>query len=300
MNTPFKRVGLLGRFGDPKVAEPAQSIVEHLENRGIETWLAAAPDMPAQLAKLRCIGTDELGAHVDLAIAVGGDGTMLYAARHLASQKVPLLGINRGRLGFLTDVSPELVEDSIDAVLAGDYVNEQRVMLRAEIETATGIEGPMIALNDVVVQKRDTGHMLDFVTWVDGSYVNSHGGDGLIVSTATGSTAYALSCGGPIIHPAVDALVMVPICPHTLSDRPLVLNASSTVEVRVDQRLDTQAQAVCDGELLGELGPDDLLRINMAKDRIELIHPQGHNYFEILRSKLSWGRPNRLGVKRNR
>lgn len=147
----------------------------------------------------------------------------------------------------------------------------------------------MVALNDVVLQKGETGRMLDFVTTVDGSYVNTHRGDGLIVATPTGSTAYALSCGGPIIQPNVDALVMVPICPHTLSDRPLVLPSSSTIEVRVET---DGAHVVCDGEELGRVG-DEPLRIALAAETVTLLHPRDYNYFDLLRSKLNWGRAKR-------
>ena len=300
MPSEFKTVALLGRFSDPKVEEPTRSIVHHLLNRGVQITVAEAPNLPQFFHKFSRVEPAELPSSADLIIAIGGDGTMLFGARQLAGSQVPLLGINRGRLGFLTDVSPEFVEDTLDAILAGDYSQDQRSMLEAEIQSDGGIIGPTVALNDIVVQKRDTGHMLDFVTWVDGRYVNSHGGDGLIVSTATGSTAYALSCGGPIIHPSVDALVMVPICPHTLSDRPLVINGASTVEVRVGQRLDTNAQAMCDGDLLGELGPDDLLRIRVASTKITLIHPNDHDYFDILRSKLHWGRHNRPDMEPQR
>ncbi len=294
-------IGLIGRLKDPRVAEPAKTVVKFLEQRGIKVLLGASSELPAELDGLGQVEGDALGAQVDLVIAIGGDGTMLYAARRVAAQGVPLLGINRGRLGFLTDVTPDSLEEVLDAVLRGDYSSEQRAMLEARIDLDGGAAGmPMLALNDVVLQGRDSGHMLDYVTWVDGSYVNSPAGDGLIVATPTGSTAYALSCGGPIIHPAVDAMVMVPICPHTLSDRPLVLNGSSAIEVRIDRRVETNAEVFCDGEYLGDQGIDGLLHIRRADVQLTLIHPAGHNYFEILRSKLNWGRNNRLDTHRIR
>lgn len=294
-------IGLIGRLTDPHVADPAKTVVNFLEQRGIKVLLEAGAEVPEELNKLGRVADDSLGAQVDLVIAIGGDGTMLYAARRVASQGVPLLGINRGRLGFLTDVKPDSLEDALTAILNGDYSSEQRAMLEARIDLDDGEPGaPMLALNDVVVQGRDSGHMLDYVTWVDGSYVNSPAGDGLIVATPTGSTAYALSCGGPIIHPAVDAMVMVPICPHTLSDRPLVLNGASAVEVRIDRRVETKAEVFCDGEYLGSQGIDGLLHIRRADVELTLIHPTGHNYFEILRSKLNWGRNTRLDTSRIR
>ena len=230
-----------------------------------------------------------------LPVAVGGDGTMLHAARGAAQHRVPLLGVNRGRLGFLTDVSPELMAETINTILSGDYVTEDRLMLEAEISGGKKNRGPMLALNDVVLKTTSTGHMQDFRTSVDGEYVNTHGGDGLIVATPTGSTAYALSCGGPIIRPNVDALVIVPIAPHTLSDRPLVVRSSSQVTVRVEPRPESQrAEVACDGETFGEIGRDETLTIRVAEETVQLLHPRGQSYYDLLRSKLNWGQTNRV------
>jgi NAD+ kinase len=184
--------------------------------------------------------------------------------------------------------------DAIDAILAGDYLAEQRRLLRAAIagDDPAG-EASMLALNDVVLQKGESGRMLDFVTNVDGVYVNTHRGDGLIVATPTGSTAYALSCGGPIIQPNVDSVVMVPICPHTLSDRPLVLPSSSAIRVTLDNAGGSDAHVVCDGEPLARMGAADALTISLAKQIVTLLHPRDYNYYELLRSKLNWGRANR-------
>jgi NAD+ kinase len=180
--------------------------------------------------------------------------------------------------------------EAIDAVLAGDFLAEERLMLAARV-TAAG--DTLFALNDVVLQKGETGRLLDFTTVVDGVYVNTHRGDGLIVATPTGSTAYALSCGGPIIQPNVHALVMVPICPHTLSDRPLVLPTTSTVEVSLDSGGGGSAHVVCDGEALGKVAEGDTLTIALAMQTVTLLHPRDYNYYELLRSKLNWGRANR-------
>ncbi|MEE9570105.1 MAG: NAD(+)/NADH kinase, partial [Gammaproteobacteria bacterium] len=250
-------------------------------------------DIPAELGAVTCLPRQDLPGAVDLMIAIGGDGTLLHAARGVAKHSVPLLGVNLGRLGFLTDISPEHMVQAIDAILSGDFVAESRLMLQAEIIAEGRSKAAMLALNDVALKTGQTGHMQDFTTFVDGEYVNTHGGDGLIVATATGSTAYALSCGGPIIHPNVDALVIVPICPHTLSDRPLVVKASSKIEVRVQPRFDNWPQVACDGDSLGEMGSDDTLRIHVAEETVQLLHPQDLSYYELLRSKLSWGRSNR-------
>ena len=273
------------------MAEPAQQVLEHLLKRGIEVFAAHETPGAAALPGVTRVAENELAEHVDLCVAIGGDGTLLHAARHVAHRNVPLLGINRGRLGFLTDVLPEHMLETIDAILGGDYLAERRLMLAAGIGVRDA-EPTLVALNDVVLQKAEAGRMLDFVTMVDGTYVNTHRGDGLIVATPTGSTAYALSCGGPIIQPAVDALVMVPICPHTLSDRPLLLNASSKIEVLVEG---ADALVVCDGEELGRLGRDERLRIELADRTVTLLHPRDYNYYELLRSKLNWGRAKRNG-----
>ncbi len=294
MKAKFKTVGLWGNFSSDVVAGPAAEIVAHLSDRNIDALCLAQDNVAANLADVAALPGAELAATVDLIVAIGGDGTLLRAARSVASDEVPLVGVNLGRLGFLTDVSPEQMLQIIDSVLAGDYIEEKRIMLEARLEGRAQSNGAMLALNDVAAKVGGSGHMQDFATWVDGDYVNTHGGDGLIVATTTGSTAYALSCGGPIIHPAVDALVMVPICPHTLSDRPLVIPTDSKIEVRIEPRFDNRAQVSCDGELLGEIGADDTLTISVADRTVRLLHPQGYDYFELLRSKLRWGQTERV------
>jgi NAD+ kinase len=220
---------------------------------------------------------------------------MLRAARRAALHSVPLLGINRGRLGFLTDISPDHMLDAIDAILGGVYHAEDRQMLEATVSRGKARGESLYALNDVVLQKGDSGRIIEFVTSVDGTYVNTHGGDGLIVSTATGSTAYSLSCGGPIIQPDVDALVMIPICPHTLSDRPLVLRGTSAIQIKLVAGSDYKAHVACDGDELGRITDEDALEVRAADRRVTLLHPKEYNYYELLRSKLNWGRANRTG-----
>jgi NAD+ kinase len=167
------------------------------------------------------------------------------------------------------------------------------MLLNAEIVTADGTRPCGLALNDVVVKRQYTGRMLEFETLVDGQFVNTHAGDGFIVATPTGSTAYALSCGGPIVTPGLDAIVLAPICPHTLSDRPIVIPARSVTHVSVHENQNDIAEVSCDGEVAGQLGPGESLKIDVAPQRVQLIHPRGYDYYEILRSKLHWGRGNR-------
>jgi NAD+ kinase len=282
---------LWGRLGEHSVTEPARQILTHLRKRGIAVLASATSDSARVLTQATHVDEREIAARADLVLAIGGDGTLLHAARSVAARKVPLVGINRGRLGFLTDVSPEHMLEALDAILAGDFLSERRLMLAASLDHSDG--KALFAVNDIVLQRGDTGRLLDFTTEVDNTYVNTHRGDGLIVATPTGSTAYALSCGGPIIQPNVDALVMVPICPHTLSDRPLVLPSSSVIRVTLDNAGGSEAHVVCDGEPLARLAPGGALTISLAKQAVTLLHPRDYNYYELLRSKLNWGRATR-------
>jgi len=281
---------MVGRHNDPRVAEPMSSLVMHLTEAGIEVLTAEenALDLPVT----RC-AESELAANADLVIAVGGDGTMLYAGSLTRDSDVPLLGINRGRLGFLADVTPDEMLASVDHILDGNYSVESRLLLDAVLQTAAGDTITATAFNDVVLQRGETGRMVDFEASVGGQFVNTHSGDGLIVATPTGSTAYALSCGGPIVEPQLDAVVVVPICPHTLTDRPIVIAADQPIEVRLLQREDIRAAIAIDGHSIGAIHAGDLLTINAAKNRIKLIHPPGYDFYNILRSKLFWGRYSR-------
>jgi NAD+ kinase len=286
----IRTIALIGRARDARVADAMVTLAAHLGSAKYQVLVAAegAPDFRG--ARVSRVSEAEIAAQSDLIIAIGGDGTMLYAARLLAGRDVPLFGVNRGRLGFLTDVTPTEMIESVGQVLSGDCVEDHRTMLGATVNSRSGRSQSMQALNDVVLQKWETGRMLDFETSIDGHYVNTHGGDGLVVASATGSTAYALSCGGPIVAPNLDVVVLVPICPHTLSDRPIVVPNSATIEVRLIERPETKAQVTCDGAMLGDLEPGDVLRIGPTTARVTLLHPPGYDYFRLLRSKLRWGR----------
>jgi len=294
MSKAFQTVAVLGLYSDSRVADPMSLLAEYLTKAGIDviTLPGAAPTLEA-----RAVQEAEIAAEADLIIAVGGDGTMLYAAGLTGSGKVPLLGVNRGRLGFLADISPDEMLDNLKQILDGNYSRETRLQLDAKITASDGTERSAVAFNDIALQRRNIGRMVDFETRIAGRYVNTHAGDGLIVATPTGSTAYALSCGGPIIEPLLDAVVIVPICPHTLSDRPIVIPASLDIEVRLLHRHDTKADVSVDGHSLGELDPDDRLLISESAHRIMLIHPPGYEYYGILRSKLHWGRDSRTRKK---
>jgi NAD+ kinase len=290
MGFPVRTCALVGRFTDSRVAESAQALLEHLAIRQVTVLVSDRAALTPVGAAVLLVPEEDLGRRADLVIAVGGDGTLLYAAGLVARHGVPLLGINRGRLGFLTDVMPQDMLACVDAALQGGLEADERPLLAACLRQRSGASVEALALNDVVLQKLATGRMLDFQTRVGGRYVNTHAGDGIVIASATGSTAYALSCGGPIIEPHLDALVIAPICPHTLSDRPIVVSARSLIEVELLERPDIRGQVSCDGAILGEIVPGDRLEVKPAGERITLLHPAGHDYYRLLRSKLHWGR----------
>lgn len=302
MNKTFGKIALLGRVSDPRVRDSLQGLAPHLADRG--AGVIAAEDLEVEFPRglVERVPEAALARHADLVIAVGGDGTMLYAARLVAEHEVPVLGINRGRLGFLADVTPDAMLRSIDEVMTGNYSIEKRLLLKAEVYEDDVCRIRERALNDVVLQKWHAGRMLEFETYVDDVYVNSHSSDGIIVASPTGSTAYALSCNGPIVQPELDALILVPISPHTLSDRPIAIPASRTVEIRLLERDETLARVICDGQTTAELDINGMLRVSAADKRLHLIHPPGYDYYRILRSKLQWGRGSsgRPGTRRER
>ena len=281
---------LLGRFEETTVRESAAALLPHLVARGL-TPLIQRSAAGAGLTDLATeVPDDELVSRAQLAIVIGGDGSLLYAARLFAGSGVPMLGINRGRLGFLTDVMPQDMFQCVDDALEGRCQADHRPLLEARLTAPDRAPRVQLALNDVVLAKWETGRILDFETRVDGRFVNSHGAYGLVVASATGSTAYALSCGGPIVDPSLDVLVVVPICPHTIADRPIVVSRASTISVLLHERHETRAQITCDGVVFGELLPGEQLDIRPSAHRITLLHPPGYDYFRLLRSKLHWGR----------
>ena len=290
MDIQFRNIALVGRQADERVAQPMQILARFLTEAGIAVSAAEtlALDLP-----VRRVAEESLCDDADLVIAVGGDGTMLYAARLARESGTPILGVNRGRLGFLADITPDEMISSVEQVLAGNFLRDSRLLLKACLKTSDGEEVVQYGLNDVVVQRRGAGGMVDFSTSVAGQYVNTHSGDGLICATPTGSTAYALSCGGPILEPQLDAVALVPICPHTLTDRPIVIPAVQEIEIVLLRRDDTRAEITVDGGHLGTLRPGDTLHVAAARQRITLLHPPGHDFYGILRSKLFWGRDSR-------
>jgi NAD+ kinase len=288
--TAFKSIALVGNAKDQRVAECMLSLIGHFQSRGQRPLVDPGVGLAFPRDSIVSCPESAFASRADLIVAIGGDGTLLYAARLIAGRPVPLLGVNRGRLGFLTDVGPASMLEDVESVLAGRFTEDRRSLLSARLEQRGAAPVSALALNDVVLAKVDTGRTLDFETSINGRFVNSHGGDGIVVATATGSTAYALSCGGPIVEPDLDVWVLAPISPHTLSDRPIVVRAGSTVQIRLCERLGARAQVTCDGVGLGEMEQGDQLLIEGADATITLLHPPGYDYYRLLRSKLHWGR----------
>lgn len=290
MDNTFKQIGLIGKYGDASVADTLLSLSRYLQKRGCEVWLEAStaktiPDHPLPTAEF-----SEIGERCDLAITVGGDGTLLHTARSLVDNDIALLGVNLGRLGFLVDVSPDDLESTLDAVMQGDYIEEQRIMLTATIENALEADVRISdAFNDVVIHKWEVARMIETETYIDGRLLNTMRSDGLIVSTPTGSTAYALSGGGPILEPAMDAMVLVPICPHSMSYRPIVLDGDSEIEIVVRDYPHSHAQVTCDGQINMGLVSGDKIHIRRKPKRVRIIHPREHDHYDVLRAKLHWG-----------
>jgi len=266
------------------------SLTAHFYARGVRALVDPGNGLAFKPDSVVLCPEQAFATRAALIIAIGGDGTLLYAARLVAGHNVPLLGINRGRLGFLTDVSPASMLEDVDTVMDGRYTEDRRSLLAARLERENGESLSALALNDVVVNKWETGRTVEFETSINGRFVNAHGGDGMVIATATGSTAYALSCGGPIVEQDLDVWVMAPISPHTLSDRPIVVRAGSKIQLRMSDRFDSRAQVTCDGTALGDLGQGDKLCVEAADAQITLLHPPGYDYYKLLRSKLHWGR----------
>lgn len=291
--SPFKTIGLIGRLGSDKVLDSLQRLVDYLVGHGykvlIEDRTATALPHHGQPEASRRM----LGELCDLVIVVGGDGSLLGAARTLCRSGTLILGVNRGRLGFLTDISPDELEQRVGEVLAGEFEIEERFLLDAVLYRNGVAVGDGEALNEVVVHPGKAVRMIEFELFIDGQFVYSQRSDGLIVATPTGSTAYALSGGGPIMHPKLEVVTLVPMFPHTLSSRPIVIDAASEIRIHIGETNQTYPHISCDGQTRAVAKPDDVLVITRKPERVQLVHPLGHNFYEVLRSKLGWS--HRLG-----
>jgi len=288
MKPYFQTIGLIAKPGDEAVASTLTTLTGELERRGLPVLLDPTAAAYFESPSAEVVERTELASRCDLAIVVGGDGTLLNASRSLAGANVPVLGVNLGRLGFLADVSPDDMCERLNEILAGDYEEERRSLLHAAVYRNGTLVNESDALNDVVVHKWDIARMIEVDTHIDDRYLNTVRADGLIVSTPTGSTAYALSGGGPILDPALDALVLVPICPHTLSNRPIVVSDQVKIDIRLHGDGDSKAQVTCDGQVNYTLFGGDLIRVRRKQHELRLIHPRDHDHFDIMRKKLRW------------
>lgn len=295
----FNTIGIIAKPGDDAVVPTLAALAKQLMDLkvrcladGNTSQLLAKPSVTdcASCGDIESAERAQMREQCDVIIVVGGDGTLLDVARMLNGANIPLIGVNMGRLGFLVDVSPEQMHDSLSAILSGEYLREQRFLLQTELYRRGEIELTHRAFNDVVLHTGDVLRMLEFETYANGSFISHHRADGMIVTGPTGSTAYALSGGGPILHPTLDAIMLVPICPHTLTDRPLVLNADTEIEIALDENNRVPALASCDGQMNFNLTAGDRLRVSRSDAEVTLLHPLDYDYFRILRDKLGWGR----------
>ncbi|NWN83047.1 MAG: NAD(+) kinase [Halomonas sp.] len=290
---PFRNIGLIGRLGSAGVVETLKRLMRFLDERGLHVIVE---DRTATV--LLDHGHPEasrrmLGELCDLVIVVGGDGSLLGAARTLCHSGTLVLGVNRGRLGFLTDISPDELEERVGEVLEGHYEVEKRFLLDAELFRDDTLVGSGDALNEVVLHPGKAVRMIEFELFLDGQFVYTQRSDGLIIATPTGSTAYSLSGGGPIMHPRLDVLTLVPMFPHTLSSRPIVVDAASEIRIHIGETNQTYPHISCDGQTRAVAKPDDVLVIRRKPETVHLVHPVGHNFYDVLRSKLGWS--HRLG-----
>ncbi len=287
-----KTIALIGKYQSREIAESLLLLAKGLHERGIVVLVEDATasifeDKNTACCWQRC-DYAAIGERADLAIVLGGDGTMLNAARHLAQYRVPLVGVNQGRLGFMTDIARSDMLTCIDDLLAGRFAPESRMLLTGEILRDGQVIASNLALNEVVVDKGAIGRLIDFDLVVDGEFLYNLRSDGLIVSTPTGSTAYSLSANGPILHPQVTGIVLVPLCPHSLTNRPVLVGDRNVVEIRIVRADDSRVHF--DGQVTFDLRPADTVRIRRSEFSVRLLHPPGYSYFAMLREKLHWSR----------
>lgn len=285
----FKKVALIGKYMNQSALHLMQNdllvLARHLCEQQFEVCVEALTAQHAQLHGYQTLPLELIGRSADVAIVMGGDGTMLSVARNLIEDDVPLVGVNRGRFGFLTDLRAEDMLSEIDKILTGNYVKEPRMLLATQVLRDGKVLHSGYALNDVVI--KSGLRLIELEVEIDRQFVYKQRSDGLILSTPTGTTAYALSAGGPILHPNLEAISLVPICPHTLSNRPIAVNSSSQIEVTLVQF--TEAHLSIDGQVQIDLEIGDKISVQRAQKNIFLLHPANYCYFDMLRNKLNWG-----------
>ena len=286
MKKIFGTAALIGKYNSPEIAKPVLELAGFLQSRGVKVMIDRLTASHIADCEYPVLSLEELGERADLAIVLGGDGTMLNIARTFAPFEVALVGVNQGRLGFLTDISLDTMFETIGAILDGEYVTEERMLLQAEVHSGGRLQFDVLAFNDVVVSKGVKGSMIEFEVMVDGEPIYNQRSDGLIVATPTGSTAYALSSGGPIVHPSLQVISLVPVCPHKLSNRPIVISSDCTIEIVVHSADDPRAHF--DSHSHFNLREGDRVVVRRYRHTISLLHPVGHSYYAMLREKLNW------------
>lgn len=287
MEIVFKSVTLVGKTTDPCMCEYLLAKAEMLREYGVSVTIESVTAETLGITGLPRVEMSAIGQVADLVIVLGGDGTMLATARALLDAEVPLVGINHGRLGFLTDITNDALPQALRQLLQGQYVAENRIMIGAQVIRNGQALSEARALNDIVVSKGGLARLIELDLAIDGAFVHRQRSDGLIVSTPTGTTAYALSAGGPLLHPTLYAIALVPICPHTLSNRPIAVDSRSVIEITLVQADD--ARVHFDGQQYSELQEGDRILVKRLEKTITLLHPPGHSHYEVLREKLNWG-----------
>lgn len=289
MALAFSTIGLMGKHANPEVQSTLASLVTYLQSQNIEVLMeeSCAKMMPPSVVS-RTVSRDQLGSKCDLVIVVGGDGSLLDAARVVVDNDVPVVGVNRGRLGFLTDISPQALTQSLEPILRGQFQEEFRFFLEMQLVRQGEVLHKGTALNDVVLYSGDIARMMDFQVIIDDQFVYRQRSDGLITATPTGSTAYALSGGGPILHPSLEAVVLVPMHPHTLSSRPIVIDSHAKIELHLMPDNLLNPRLSCDGQVHFDAKPDDRIVIKRKTKELRLLHPTDYDYYYTLRSKLGW------------
>lgn len=286
----FQTVGIVCKPDDARVLDTARALAQLLDAAKVHMVVDTDSAEASGLTNAERMTPERMGTECDLIIVIGGDGTILNVARTFDIPRARLLGVNLGRLGFLADITPDDMEGLIGPILAGEFDEDLRFMLDTRVRRSGEQLVAMRALNEIVLHKHNIARLIEFETYIDGRLLNSQRSDGLIVATPTGSTAYALSGGGPILHPNLDALVLVPICPHTLSSRPIVVDSDARIEIIVRDQWGNGAELTGDGQPPVTLQADDRVIVRRRPEPLHMIHPRGHDHFEVLRAKLHWAR----------
>ncbi|MFL1914475.1 NAD(+) kinase [Plesiomonas shigelloides] len=290
MNSGFTCIALVGRPRHQAGLATHETLYRWLTAQGYHVLLERQVAHALQITDANTASLTEIGQQADLAVVIGGDGNMLGAARVLARYGVAMIGVNRGNLGFLTDLDPENAQTQLSEVLAGDYLTEDRFLLEAEVFSGDRPKRASSAINEAVLHPGKVAHMIEFEVYIDNRFAFSQRSDGLIISTPTGSTAYSLSAGGPILTPNLDAITLVPMFPHTLSARPLVIDSNSHIRLRFSQGTTSTLEISCDSQIALPIQQGDEVVIRKSPHRLRLIHPKDYNYFNILSSKLGWSK----------